>query len=456
MGPFVIFLGCALLWFNEGVAIKTHRSLNEAQDAFVRLPSATDVNYDNDGKLVHVSHRVSVDSPATDPDFGLSRESVSLQRNVETYQWVEHHSTKERKLQNGETEVKDIYTYTKEWRSGGMANSNSFKHPEGHYNENAAASYSSQHFSAGGVRLGTFALGSALLSQLTHSSPVPLDRVSVPSGGEISGGHIYFQGSGNRGGGGDDRRRSNYQNRDARRRTSDDYDNSAQDHGRADIEKKIMSIDGEDKIMYVVKRTGETFSSMRSAEESLHRSGHGRRLLSVGSPGVGDVRVSFTEVACRTVSVLAAQRGSELAPWKSSQGEGYNVGILVSGSQSPEEMLNNAQSANDIWTWVKRAVGWLLTFIGFKMMTSIISVSADITLNWIPFLGPMATSIIDLGVFIADLVLSVSLSFLVAAVAWVFYRPVLGCTMLAGALGLLYLSSKAGEQKKAAGKMGKA
>ena len=33
MGPVVVFLGCALLWYNEGVAIKTHRSLNEALDA---------------------------------------------------------------------------------------------------------------------------------------------------------------------------------------------------------------------------------------------------------------------------------------------------------------------------------------------------------------------------------------------------------------------------------------
>jgi hypothetical protein len=210
-------------------------------------------------------------------------------------------------------------------------------------------------------------------------------------------------------------------------------------------------MDGEDKIVYVVKETGETFSNKAKALEAM-RNSYGRRLLQAGyGPQVGDVRINFHEVACRTVSVLAAQRGNELVPWKSYQGESYTIAMVESGSQSAEEMISGAQSSNTIWTWVKRIVGWLLCFMGFSMLTSIISTTADITLNWIPFLGPIATSIIDLGLTIANLILSISLSIVVAAIAWIFYRPLLGATLLAGALGLLYLSSKAGEQKKAQG-----
>merc|ERR1712054_70956 len=100
VAPVVIFLGCALLWYNEGVAIKTHRSLNEALDAYTPT-SATNFQPEKDGKLVHTSHMLSVDSPAADDAFGIRNPgSIRLTRTVETYQWVEHHTTKERKLQN--------------------------------------------------------------------------------------------------------------------------------------------------------------------------------------------------------------------------------------------------------------------------------------------------------------------------------------------------------------------
>lgn len=71
---------------------------------------------------------------------------------------------------------------------------------------------------------------------------------------------------------------------------------------------------------------------------------------------------------------------------------------------------------------------------------------ADITLNWIPYLGPFATSIINLGVFIANFVLGTATATITAAIAWIFYRPLLGFSLLAGAIGLLIFANKAGEK----------
>merc|ERR1711934_105699 len=428
MGPLVICLGCALLWYNEGVAIKTHRSLNEALDAYVNVPDAAYINNDNDAKLVHLSHAVTVDSPAMDDEFGLERNAVLLRRSVEMYQWVEHHSQEERKLQNGETEVKDKYTYSKEWRSD-IVNSGNFQHPERHENPGGSMPFESTTFSASGVKVGALSLGSELTSQMNYETAVPIaGKVRVPTGGVVSGNRILFQGA--RGAAPD---RIQHQ--------------QEQHHGNYDsaIQSKIQSIDGEDRILYTVKATGETFSSKQKALEAA-RNTPARRLLNVGGTQIGDVRVSFTEVPCKTVSVLAKQADSQLVSWPSNQGSGYDIAILVPGKISAGDMISGAQTENTIWTWVKRAFGWLLNFIGFSMLTSIISTTADITLNWIPFLGPMATSIIDLGLFIANFVLSLTLSVITAAVAWVFYRPLLGCTMLAGACGLMYLTSKVGEQ----------
>jgi hypothetical protein len=457
MGPVVIFLGCALLWYNEGVAIKTHRLLNEAQSAVVHLPSAIDINPDHDNKLVHLSHMLSVDSSATDDIFGLTpKAAISLHRKVEIYQWVEHHRKEERKLGNGEIEVRDHYTYSKEWREG--INNQQFEEPRGHTNPTSSP-YDSATFSGSGIRLGDFTLGSELLNQVSWSSSVPIrGKVQVPSGGEIVGNSIYFQGLAE--GGEDDYGRRN----DDYGRRNDDYghrvehqQNKQQKWANPEdsVDSKIVKLDGQDRIMYTVKQTGEQFSRKEQALEAARqalaaaRQAPARRLLRSGGARIGDIRVSFTEVACRTVSVLAKQSATELIPWQGNQGSGYTVAVVVSGQESAESMIDAEQSSNNIWTWVKRLVGWLLCLVGFGMLTSIITATADITLNWIPFLGPMATTIIEWSVSIANFVLATFLSIVVAAVAWIFYRPVLGVTLLAIACGLMYLTSKAGEQNKA-------
>lgn len=79
----------------------------------------------------------------------------------------------------------------------------------------------------------------------------------------------------------------------------------------------------QDRIVYVLKHTGESFSSKEKALKALQRAPARRLLRSprTGSPQIGDVRVSFSEVACRTVSVMAKQSGFTLTPWHSSQGE---------------------------------------------------------------------------------------------------------------------------------------
>jgi hypothetical protein len=379
IGPVFLFFGCALLWYNEGVAIKTHRSLNEALDAVVYMKAA-EFNPSTDGKLIHTTHKVSVDGPAVDDTFGLSRDSISLSRRVETYQWVEHHRTEERKLNNGETETKDIYTYSREWREGAPANSGDFRHPRDHENSGPAP-YDSTTVKGANPKVGAYGLTDVLADQITHSNTVPLKEGSnglrVPDGGRIMGTTIYFRGLA---GSADGRYRHN-------------------------------------------------------------NTRHG------GGNQIGDVRVSFSEVSCRTVSVLAAVRDTDLVAWPSKQGEGYEVAIVEEGHKTATEMISGAQSANSIWTWVKRAGGFLLNLIGFSMITSIITTTAEVTLDWIPFLGPMVSGLVNLGVSIANFLLASTLSVITAAIAWVFYRPVLGITMLVSSIGLLYVSSAAGGAK---------
>jgi hypothetical protein len=223
----------------------------------------------------------------------------------------------------------------------------------------------------------------------------------------------------------------------------------------AALDTKTMTLDGVEQIMYVVKATGETFSSRDGAMEAAKktpppppaaRKQQQQRNTNSEQPQIGDARVTFSEVPCTTVSVLARLQSNVLSPWPSQQGKGYDIGMLTEGQVTAEEMISSAQSTNVMMTWLKRLGGWLLCFLGYSMITSIITTTADITLNWIPLLGPMANSIISLGVTIANFVLATCTSLPVAAAAWVFYRPILGITMLVGSLGLFYAASQAGSR----------
>ena len=214
------------------------------------------------------------------------------------------------------------------------------------------------------------------------------------------------------------------------------------------VEETVVRIDGEERTMFMVN--GESYSTRSKALQAAQELApqQSTRNLSRDQPQIGDVRVMFQETRCQLVSVLAKlSSNGMLTNWRSQQGSGYDVALLHYGDVSAQDMIGSAQANNSARTWMLRLCGWLLHFIGFSMVTSIVTTTADVTLNWIPFLGPMATSIINLGVGIANFILANCVTMLVASIAWVVYRPVLGATLLVGSLGLFYATSQIGKAK---------
>ncbi|CAB9525166.1 Transmembrane protein 43 [Seminavis robusta] len=426
MGPFVVFLGCLLLWYNEKWAIKTHRSLNEALEAFVEIPNADDTTkaHLHRGKLAHMTHMLHTDGAVEDPLFGLYRpQAVSLQRQVEIYQWVE--TVKQKEVKKGDvTEVQEIVKYNKKWVTHPI-DSDDFRHPEAHENCCGQLPMPSESFQTDQVHMGVYLLSSVLTRQLQRSTGVLPNQVkTLPDGAQRSGSAIYLP------------------------RRSDSAAAALPGGGGSDqstIQETTMRIDGEERTMFLVKATGESYSTRQKALAAVERS------LSTDTPEIGDVRVTFTEVPCALVSVLAKISGSSssniLTQWQSQQGSGYEVAELAYGAVSANEMIGSAQSANSERTWMCRIGGWILNLVGFSMIIQIVTTTADITLNWIPLLGPMATSVINLGVSVAHLILANCTTLLVASIAWIFYRPMLGLSLLAGSLGLFYTASQMGKAK---------
>jgi uncharacterized membrane protein (DUF485 family) len=146
-------------------------------------------------------------------------------------------------------------------------------------------------------------------------------------------------------------------------------------------------------------------------------------------PQIGDFQIKFEVVRPTTISVVAKQVSSRLTPYMTEAGgeiELFEYGVLTAG-----EMFKRAQRANTILTWILRLVGFVMMFIGLSTIFYVLKILAAV----IPVLGNLVGII---GGFII-LVLTFILSLITIAIAWIYYRPLLGIALLLIAAGLLYL-----------------
>lgn len=164
-----------------------------------------------------------------------------------------------------------------------------------------------------------------------------------------------------------------------------------------------------------------------------------------GNPQVGDVRISWTMIPAEMpVSIVAVQTGTTFAPYvaKDSAADGYTVDLLETGTKTKDEMFQNAENANTVMTWILRLVGWLMMFMGLKMILRPLEVLGDV----LPILG----DIIGIGTGIVAFLIATPVALVTIGIAWLFYRPILGIALLAGAVGLLVLLIKKKKAAKAA------
>lgn len=158
------------------------------------------------------------------------------------------------------------------------------------------------------------------------------------------------------------------------------------------------------------------------------------------APQVGDVRITWTYVGPqKPISVVAVQTGNTFAPYI-SKSSGYKVNLLETGIKTKDEMFQNAENTNTFMAWILRFLGWFIMYIGLSMILKPLSVLGDV----LPILGDL----IGVGTGIIAFLVSAAVALLVIAVAWVFYRPVLGIILLAAAVGLIVLLIKKKKSSK--------
>jgi hypothetical protein len=101
----------------------------------------------------------------------------------------------------------------------------------------------------------------------------------------------------------------------------------------------------------------------------------------------------------------------------------------IKGIQTPEMMFKAAEDGNAMMTLILRAVGFLMMFFGLRTMSRPLSVLADV----LPILG---TGVGFVTGFVSFFI-ALGLSFVTIAVAWIFYRPLVGLALLLVAGGAI-------------------
>lgn len=340
IGLILIIGMIVLLFWNEGRAVQTARSLAEGAGAVVSTGVDT-VDAANEGKLVHVSGTVTTSVTPADNDFGISAAGVRLVRNVEMYQWKEASKSETKKNLGGSEETVTTYTYSKAWDDRPI-DSGSFKDPNGH--ANPSMEIQARSFQVPEGKLGAFQLNDEVLDQIGGGKSLALDP------DQQSAVDAAYAGS-----------------------------------------KKLSIVDGGIYLGW-----------------------------NPSSPVIGDYRIKYEVVPLGVISVIAEQRGGEFAPYQTEAGDQL---LMVSiGNVPADQMFKEAEGVNTLITWLVRGVGLVLLFVGFSLFMNPIAVLADV----IPPLG----SVIRFGTGLLAFLFAVVAGTITIAIAWFYYRPLLGIGIL--------------------------
>lgn len=182
-----------LLFWNEGRAVRTAKSLAEGRGAVVSVSSER-VDAANEGKLVHTTGRAKTGETLADKDFGVTENAIRLRRRVEMYQWKETSKSEKKDKVGGSTETVTTYTYDREW-SESLIDSSRFKKSSGHQNPRGMA-VKAEKWSASKVTLGAYMLSPSQVVAIGGEEPVKITAdmapPALPANAKADGGGYYL------------------------------------------------------------------------------------------------------------------------------------------------------------------------------------------------------------------------------------------------------------------------
>ncbi len=413
-GILLFLAGTALLWWNEGRAVKTDKMLNEAESAYVEMENPNKIDPALDGELIHASALATTEDSLVDQQFGIGAVAINLQRDVEYYQWVEHSSSESEDKLGGKEVTTTTYTYTKEWVSSPVQSSE-FKDPAYQNKNMVLTTVEEQDLWAENVTFGAYKLPSSLFHSISSEEKIDLNLSD------------------------DLLKQLDKNNRMAYERTYGKVDLTSKKEELKQIaaqEKEALKNDTLRNDSTVAQP--EVIAEDKTNYDFIHQNGNVLYYgLVPGSPQVGDVRVTFTKIVPAKVTVMAQVKGDTFKAFKAKNSKTFQT--LRMGTVDADEIFESEHAANNMWLWVFRILGIILVVSGLKGIFGFL----EMILKVVPFVA----NIIGWGVGVVCTVIGVVWSLIIIALAWLFYRPLIGITLLAIAGFLIWVFAFKGKDK---------
>ena len=190
----------------------------------------------------------------------------------------------------------------------------------------------------------------------------------------------------------------------------------------------------------LVPQAENNAAAMAGARELIHVTPTGMFLgKDEAQPRIGDMRVTYKAALPAEVSIIAKVAGDTFTRYAASNGK--TISRLSMGARGLDEMFADAHSGNSTMTWILRAVGAVLIIVGLQMLVAPLSVLVSVV--------PFFETIVGGGLGFVCVVLGLAWALVVIAIAWIFYRPLLGIALLAAAAALIALLYMRGKKRKA-------
>lgn len=381
-GLILFFAATALLWWNEGRAVKQSDAIKDAENSYVSMDNPNKIDPALDGELVYASALATTTDSLIDNDFGVQANALNMVRKVEFYQWQEEASSETHDKLGGSQETTTTYTYKVGWSSSPI-NSQDFKDPQYKNKNTVLANVERADWSAQNVTFGAYVLPEFAIASLT-----PNEKLDV----KVSESQMKQW-----------EKRLNPNAKSLAKQTID------------------MVAAAQNDTSKVVKDSVEV-PKMEFETEYIHV---GANQIYLGKnpnlPMVGDVRVTYFVCSPTKCSLIAKVKGNTFTRFKAKNGKMFSM--VQKGVVESDEMIQSAKDANSMWTWILRIIGLILIYSALRMLLGF----PEMLLKVVPFLS----SILGIGVGIICFLLTVIWGGLIIAIAWFFYRPILSIIILA-------------------------
>ena len=423
---FLLFvLGTALLWWNEGRAVKTEKMLDEAGSAYVEMENPNKKDASLEGELICGTAMATTEDSLSDAQFGIGAKAIALRRTVEYYQWVEHSQTKKEDKLGGKEVTTTTYTYSKRWVSSPVQSSQF--HDPAYQNKNMVlTTVDEAEQYAENVSFGAYKLPESLIHSISSREGMELaisEELLTQFDKATQAAYERFYG--------------------VQKGTQQPAQQPVQQQAIPDSVKALLpdsvkaALDSLQAVNDSINRQMENANNKKDLEY-IHQAGNVLYFGRVpGAPEVGDVRVTFEKVVPAKVTVMAVVDGDSFKPFKAKNGKRFET--LVMGKKSGDEIIDAAKETNNIILWVLRIIGIMMVIGGLKGIFGFI----ETILKVVPFIA----GIFGWGVGLVCTVIGIAWSLIIIAIAWLFYRPLLGISLLVLAGFLVWVFAFKGKDK---------